>query len=176
MPRLKLTETNTLDKALGSFQGAGYVLDFSDRTFAVYFDEEFGIDIDDQRYRINGPSKGKRLRTFLTIEDGNLAGRVLRSLWDHRDAIVARQGSNDNPNLADRYFQIVHRLEGDGGIASTDAIERFSKNETLDELVAAIQRDIAVSKPQAALDRLHTYCMKKFTHLLAARRPGPFCS
>lgn len=146
MPRLKLTETNTLDKALGSFQGAGYVLDFSDRTFAVYFDEEFGIDIDDQRYRINGPSKGKRLRTFLTIEDGNLAGRVLRSLWDHRDAIVARQGSSDNPNLADRYFQIVYRLEGDGGIASTDAIERFSKNETFDELVAAIQRDIVSRK------------------------------
>jgi hypothetical protein len=169
MPRLKLTETNTLVEAFSSFQGAGYVLDFSDRTFAAYFDEEFGIDIDDQRYRINGPSKNKRLRAFLTIEDGKLAGRVLRSLWDHRAAIVARQGLSDNPKLADRYFQIVHRLEGDSGVASTDAIDRFRKNETLDELVAAIQRDIAVNKPQAALDRLHTYCMKKFTHLLAAR-------
>jgi hypothetical protein len=57
MPRLKTTETNTLDEAFSSFQGAGYVLDFSDRTFAAYFDEEFGIDIDDQRYQINGHPK-----------------------------------------------------------------------------------------------------------------------
>ena len=33
-------------EAFNTGQGAGYVLDFSDRTFAAYFDEEFGIDID----------------------------------------------------------------------------------------------------------------------------------
>ena len=43
------------------------------------------------------------------------------------------------------------------------------KNETLDELVAAIQREISVNKPQAALDHLHTYCMKKLAHLINAR-------
>ena len=33
-------------EAFNSGQGAGYVLDFSDRTFALYFDDKFGIDID----------------------------------------------------------------------------------------------------------------------------------
>ena len=43
MPRLKHTETAVLNEALNTGQGAGYVLDFSDRTFTLFFDEEFGI-------------------------------------------------------------------------------------------------------------------------------------
>lgn len=166
MPKLKQTEIITLEEAFDTGQGAGYVLDFSDRTFAIYFDEEFHVDIDSGKYQSNGISKGKRLKAFITIEPGNVVAPVLRSLWDYRAAIVERRGIADNQNLSDRYFQIVHKLEGDTGTASTDAIERFSNNETLDELVAAIQRDIGANKPQAALDRLHTYCMKKFAHLL----------
>jgi len=168
MPKIKQTELSTLEEAFNTGLGLGYVLDFSDRTFAIYFDEEFGIGIDDDKYKSGGTSKGKRLRTFMAMEPGNTVARVLRSLWDYRAAIVAKQGMADNQNLSDRYFQIVHRLEGDPSTASTDAIDRFSDNETLDELVAAIQRDISANKPQAALDRLHTYCMKKFAHLLAA--------
>lgn len=168
MARLKQSEINTLEEAFNTGQGAGYVLDFSDRTYAAYFDEEFGIDIDHERYRVNGSSKGKRLRTFLAVEDGNLAARVLRSLWDCRAAILERRGSQETPGLADRYFQVVRHVVGDD-IASTDAIEKFTQDETLDELVTAIQRDIGANKPHAALDRLHTYCMKKFGHLIETR-------
>lgn len=170
MPQLKRTELSILEEAFDTGRGVGYVLDFSDDTFAVFFDKEFGIDIDDEIYKSGGTSKGKRLRNFISTQPGNIAARVLRSLWDHRAAIIAKRGIADNLNLSDRYFQVVHRLEGDPVTPSTDAIERFSVSETLDELVAAIQRDISANKPQAALDRLHTYCMKKFAHLLAARR------
>lgn len=169
MPRLKQSEVATLEEAFNTGKGAGYVLDFSDRTFAAYFQDELDVDINHERYHAQGGSKGKRLRTFLAIEDGNRAAKALRSLWDLRAAILARQGREDTPGLADRYFQIVHRLQGDGGVASTDAIEKFTQNETLDELVSAIQRDIGANKPQAALDRLHTYCMKKFGHLIELR-------
>lgn len=168
MPELKRSEIRDLKAALDTGGGAGYVLDFSNNTFSIFFEDEFGIDIDDEKYLSEGTSKGNRLLTFLTMEDGNLAARVLRALWDHRAAIVARQGRPDDPDLSDKYFQIVHKLEGDEGAARTDAIERFADNETLDELVAAIQRDVSANKPQAALDRLHTYCMKKFAHLLSA--------
>ena len=169
MPRLKQSDIEIIDEAMNTGNGAGYVLNFSDRTFAAYFQDEFGIDIDQDRYRSGGGSKGKRLRTFLTIEDGILAARVLRSLWDMRASIMARGGREEPPGLSDRFFQIVHQLQGDATIPSTDAIDRFANNETLDELVTAIQRDIAANKPQAALDRLHTYCMKKFAHLIQAR-------
>jgi len=166
MPRVKHTEVQTLKDAFNTGLGAGYVLNFSDRTFKLYFDEEFGVDIEHEKYRINGSSKGNRLQTFLTIEDGGTAAKALLSLWDHRAAIIARSGSQDTPGLADSYLRIVHRLQADSSAPSTDAIERSKQNETLDELVAAIQRDISVNKPQAALDRLHTYCMKKFAHLI----------
>jgi len=166
MPKLKQTEIDVLDEAFEQMRGRGYVLDFSDRTFPRYFDEEFAIDIYDERYAPAGLSKGRRLKAFLDVVDGNMAARVLRSLWDYRAGILDKQGATDTSKLSDRYFKIVHRLEGETVTASTDAIERFIPNETLDELVAAIQRDITANKPQAALDRLHTYCMKKFAHLL----------
>jgi len=57
-------------------------------------------------------------------------------------------------------------IESGGGVPRTDSIDRFIRDETLDELVSSIERDIAANKPVAALDRLHTYCMKKFGHLL----------
>lgn len=165
MSKLREIEFTTLENAFNTGNGVGYVLDFSDRTFAIYFDEEFKVDIFGERYFVNG-GKAKRLRKFIETESDTMVSRVLRSLWDYRAAIIERQGKVDTQNLTDRYFQIVHKLEGDIGTASTDAIERFSNNETLDELVSAIQRDITANKPQAALDRLHTYCMKKFAHLL----------
>lgn len=48
-----------------------------------------------------------------------------------------------------------------------DAIDRFSDDRTVDELVSSIHRDIDRGKPEVTLDRLHTYCMKKFAYLLA---------
>lgn len=166
MPSLKHTEVKTLHEAWATGRGAGYVLDFSDKTFALYFDEEFGINIDDPKYRTEGTSKANRLHSFLGTAEGALAGRVMRSLWDTRAAIVDRGHVADNPGLSDRFFAIVHRFEGSAGAARTDALDKFKPDETLDELVAAIQRDIDANKPQAALDRLHTYCMKKFAHLI----------
>ena len=63
--------------------GRGYVLDFSDRTFAEFL-REFSVDIDDPRYSVNGTSKAKRLRFFLTTTAPPRAGRVLGSLLQHR--------------------------------------------------------------------------------------------
>jgi hypothetical protein len=161
-----------LDKVL-EMEG-GYVLNFSDRTFASFFAEELNIDIDDPIYAQNGGSKGKRLRRFLQISDPGLSARALRKLWDYREAVRTRSGREEAlEDVQDKLFQIIHRLEGDSGLARTDAIERFEHDETLDELVASIERDIQAHKPHVALDRLHTYCMKKFAHLLRQRGEQP---
>lgn len=169
MPKLKHSEIATIEEAFDIGQGAGFVLDFSDKTFSIFFEDEFKIDIDDNRYKEIGNSKGKRFRSFIGQENSMLVARVLRCLWDYRAAIIERQGKIDSPTLMDSYFQIIHKLEGQSEIAKTDALDKFENNQTLDELITAIQRDIQVNKPQAALDRLHTYCMKKFAHLLSLR-------
>lgn len=167
MAKLRAGEMSVLEHVLE--MGSGYVLDFSDATFGRFFDGDLGLDIDDDKYRDLGTSKGKRLRSFLRQEDDATVARALRALWDYRANMQSRWSQQEDPAVSGRFFDIVHRLEGDAGLPNADGIEKFSDNETLEELVSAIGRDVQANKPQAALDRLHTYCMKKFAHLLTAR-------
>lgn len=167
MVQIKRSEIRIIDDAFDMH--GGYVLDFSDRTMREYFEDEFGIEIYQEKYAFNGSSKAKHLRAFIATEDAVLVCRVLRSLWNYRQS-----RRNETPTLADqgkeqRLFELLSRLESNASLAPTDAIDRFKKDETLEELVSAIHRDIAANKPASALDRLHTYCMKKFAHLLDAR-------
>jgi hypothetical protein len=168
MATLRPRELSILDDAL-SMHG-GYVLDFSDRTFAQFFDAELGVDIGASRYRKHGDSKARRFRCFVQTERGPLVARALRALWEHRDyKSLGDLHESAERKIQERYFAIVDRIEGETDLPRTDAIDRFAHNETLDELVAAIERDVLANKPGAALDRLHTYCMKKFAHLLTQR-------
>lgn len=100
--------------------GSGYVLNFSDRTFAEFFSEELNIDIDDPVYACNGRSKAKRLRCFLQTVDKATAARVLRALWEYREAL--RQRSNQADTIQDahgRLMSLICRLEGRPDTAKT---------------------------------------------------------
>jgi hypothetical protein len=168
MASLKRSEMRVLDDAFDMH--GGYVLDFSDRTMAEFFEDEFGIDIYQERYRFNGSSKAKHLRAFIKVEDECTVAKVVRALWHYRESLPRyAQSSPENDALKTRLFDLISRIEGGGAVPRTDALERFKPDETLEELIAAIERDIAANKPAAALDRLHTYCMKKFAHLLDER-------
>jgi hypothetical protein len=164
MADLRHSDIRTVDDA---FQAdPGYCLNFSDRTFREWFDDEFKLDIYDNKYCGGGTSKMNRLRTFLRVSDPRLAAKVLQKLWEYREGSLQ---PHDNPKVKDRLFELVARLEGASQIASTDALEKFVHDETLEELISAIERDIAADKPAVALDRLHAYCAKKFGHLLDQR-------
>jgi hypothetical protein len=65
--------------------GGGYVLNFSNKTFAEFFDEELGINIDDPRYDSEGTSKAKRLRFFLKTCDPKVRIKTLLALWEYRE-------------------------------------------------------------------------------------------
>ncbi len=98
--------------------GGGYVLNFSDRTFAQFFAEELNIDIDDPIYARNGKSKGKRLRCFLQTVDKPTVVRTLKALWEYREGL--RQYSNQADkveNAHGRLLALINKLEG----ASADA-------------------------------------------------------
>jgi hypothetical protein len=120
----------------------GYVLDFSDRTFAEFFQDELSIDIDDQKYHRNGSSKGKRLRTFLQTENEPAVAKTLRALWKYRDAIRGpfNEQNQQVQHQKTRFFEIVHSIEGATEISRTDAIEKFAQGQTLEELVSSIER------------------------------------
>jgi hypothetical protein len=67
MPNIRSLDMIIIDDLFD--MGSGYVLNFSDRTFAQFFTEELNIDIDDPVYAKNGTSKAKRLRCFLQTVD-----------------------------------------------------------------------------------------------------------
>lgn len=96
--------------------------------------------------------------------------KVARALWRYRESLPRYcDDSSQTEVLKTRFFDIVSRIEGGGAVPRTDALDQFKRDETLEDLIASIERDIAANKPAAALDRLHTYCMKKFAHLLEER-------
>jgi hypothetical protein len=168
MVQVKHSEMRVFDDAFDMH--GGYVLNFSDRTFSEFFDDEFGINIYDEKYQFNGSSKAKHMRAFIATEDEFTVARVIRRLWEYSESIPLYHTAENRETVKSRFFDLLARIEGGGAIPRTDAIDRFKRDETLDELVAAIERDIAANKPIAALDRLHTYCMKKFAHLLDVRK------
>ena len=167
MVGLKHSEMRIIEDALD--MGGGYVLNFSDRTFAEFFDDEFSIGIYSEKYAFNGTSKAKRMRAFVVTEDEYTVSQVLRRFWDHREAVPLYAEAENCEPVRKRFFELLVKIEGGAAAPRTDAIDRFARDQTLEELVAAIERDIAANKPGPALDRLHTYCMNKFGYLLDRR-------
>ena len=148
MVKLKHKDIRTIDDAFGMH--GGYVLNFSDRTFSEFFEDEFGLDIDDDRYDLNGTSKAKRLRTLFSLENDFTVAKVLRELWAYRETLPAPQGW-DKPQSEDgvkaRLFDLIRRIEGNSSSPRMGAFDKFAADETLEELIAAIERDIQANKP-----------------------------
>lgn len=80
MSSLTSLEKRRFEDLLG--MASGYVLDFTDRTFAQFFRENGGINIYDDRYAYNGESKAKHLRAFWEMNDDTDVGRTLKALLE----------------------------------------------------------------------------------------------
>lgn len=92
--------------------GSGYVLNFTDPTFSRFF-SELGIDIDSPAYRLNGTSKAKRLRCFLSTADKGSVVRALESLWEYREAVRKRASRPESvANAQADLFALVARISG----------------------------------------------------------------
>jgi hypothetical protein len=173
MSTLKPAELRIVERILG--MGQGYVLDFSNRTFAEFFDNEMGVDIDDQRWNGNGTSKANRLRAYLKLTDDAKVGKLLRALDDYRTT-TSFQTLNADSELQAKFLEIVGRLtsttDPTKAEIDTKALDLFEQDESLGELISAIQAEAKADKPHVALDRLHTYCMKRFAHLIETYKAG----
>ena len=109
------------------------------------------------------------MRAFIEVDYAFTICRVMRPIMGTSREYPHSDAADPNGQLKARFFALLERLEIGGEVPRTDAIDRFARDETLDELVASIERDIGANRPAAALDLLHTYCMKKFGHLLDVR-------
>ncbi|SEM19442.1 Restriction endonuclease [Bosea lupini] len=111
MAQLRPVELKFVDELFR--MSSGYVLDFTNSTFADFFHQEVGIDIYDNAYAINGESKGKHLRAFLTIGQPRAIAKALAALWEYREADRLGRGQTETVvNAQRRLSAIVERLGG----------------------------------------------------------------
>jgi hypothetical protein len=82
------------------------------------------------------------------------------------DPFTFEYKSSGSSSWKTAYFDLVARFEAGANIPSTSSVTVFKNEETLTELVSSIHRDINANKPAAALDRFHTYCVKKIKFLI----------
>lgn len=154
-----------VDEAFGMDEG--YVLDFSDRTFNDFVKRSFGVDPTAPTYTAEGTSKAKRLRAFLRALVPGGQAEVLKTFWAYRGQSPTRFPALE-PRVETAFLEMVARLEGGSQPIDLGVVEKFNGDEALSELVDAIEREIQANSRHTALDRLHTYTMKKFADLLRA--------
>jgi hypothetical protein len=112
--KIRALDMRLIDELFG--MGGGYVLDFSDRTFAEFFCDELEIDIDDPKFSVEGTSKAKRLRYFLKTSDSSTRVRVLKALWEYRCAQQRRKRFEEQvPEAQYEFDRLIARLGGLSG-------------------------------------------------------------
>ena len=99
---LSVTDLRIIEQVLD--MGGGYVLDFSNRTFAEFF-ADLDVEVEPEE---TGLSKAKRLRAFLRSASMAECARVLHALLEYR----GEQDGDDQRASIDKYRGIVSRLEG----------------------------------------------------------------
>lgn len=169
---IHFTEKRDIETALG--MGSGYVLDFSNRTFADFIASSIGIDIDAAEFSGFGNSKANRLRCFFEKAGDYQAGRLLSDLITH-----ARQTAETNawspPREADlqrfnRCQAVAAHLLSVQPVANLDALRPNTDDDKDFAVLAKVIREgIERHEPGPVLDRLHTFCVKYFRTICQRR-------
>lgn len=81
MADLTSLEKRKFEQFLG--MGGGYVLDFSNRSFAEFVRDSTGRDIFDERYNYASGSKANRLRAFWQKEENSVVGKLMGDMLDY---------------------------------------------------------------------------------------------
>lgn len=160
MAEIDAFERRKLEKLLR--MGEGYVLDFSDRTFAEFF-IHYRIDIDAEQFRTGGVSKAKRMRVFWAISPNHVVGKVLEGL-------IAYGVENDclgdsNPHLIDDGRKVAQRLLSGQPVADLDALTAIADERDFEVVAEHVREAIDKNQPEGGLDRLHTF-VNKFVRII----------
>lgn len=110
MSNLKTIEKKVFEDLFG--MASGYVLDFTNNTFAEFFRDTVNIDIYADKYSFNGDSKAKRLRAFWEVEPDSVVGIVLTELLEVWKYENLKSGNTTNDARYKEARKIVGRLLG----------------------------------------------------------------
>ncbi|MCW3837453.1 hypothetical protein ACFQ1E_15195 [Sphingomonas canadensis] len=127
MSSLTDIEKRYFENLLG--MSSGYVLDYTDQTFAEFF-KRHRVAIHDAKYQTYGSSKAKKLRSFWEQEPDSLVSKVLSELLDACEAIGALNGQQSDDTILAKARGIVARLEG-----KPAATPKASTAQTVDDFL-----------------------------------------
>lgn len=110
MSSLKTVEKKLFEDLFG--MASGYVLDFTNNTFAEFFRDTVNIDIYADKYSFNGDSKAKRLRAFWEVELDSVVGIVLSEMLEVWKYENLKSGNTTNDAQYKEGKKIAGRLLG----------------------------------------------------------------
>ncbi len=111
MSSVRTIEMKLIDQLFDHPGNPGYVLDFSNNSFASFFSQELRINIYDDRYAGRGTSKMRRLRCYIEVADDLSVAKALSALWEYRETLDDTF-KREVLNGEDRLNQLVSRLGG----------------------------------------------------------------
>lgn len=113
MGSIRALEMKLVDQLFERPADPGYVLDFSNNSFASFFAQELGVQIYDDRFAGRGSSKMNRLRCYLEVADDAAAAKALETLWEYRETL-GYDAKTNVVNAEWRLNDLVVRLGGKG--------------------------------------------------------------
>lgn len=139
--------------------GGGYVLHFSNPKFRDLVITTVEIDIEEEKYSVNGTSKANRLRKFWDLESDIVVGKLLYELILIAKDTPLSYADQKLPNdeLVDDCFRIINNLKENSVIENIEAIQATNNDKDFVNLAKIIREAIGRNEPENALDRLHTY-------------------
>lgn len=144
--------------------GSGYVLGFSNRTFAQFILEAVNKDIYEERYSLFGDSKANRLRAFWKLESNYLVAKLTLELleqWKTNKILLEIDIEPKDYALYEECTKFLEALKNNG---ISEHIDDLMEPDLVDSdfslLARTIRDSIEKNEPEVALDRLHTYVVK----------------
>ena len=113
MPKLTSLEKLVLEK-LFAMEG-GYVLNFSDKTFAAFFRDELRVDIYQPKFHYGSGSKANRMRGFWLYAEDKTVAESIEKLLVYLDTqkLIGNITSEPHPrNLIEKAHEIAIRVAG----------------------------------------------------------------
>lgn len=133
----------------------GYVLNFSDRTFGEFFQNDLALNIFDPKYNYASGSKANRLRGFWQIADDSMVSASINHLLTYIDTQISigrLQSGQFSDTLIQRAHSISSRLSG----APPGKADSAHKSHQPERAQAAVLDAVAVGRLRDSLMGLHT--------------------
>lgn len=146
MAKLKFSEKDLCEKI---FNQSGYVLDFSNRTFADFFND-YNIDIYSEKYSKDSGSKMNRLRAFIEIESNKLVGKVLKELLSYANSkdLVIDKDYNEGMVFVNTLLGLKESMKQEDNLTEDEFLNQEFSNIDLTLLNLEMQTEVITQRLQ----------------------------